>query len=216
MYSIPPSQLTKRKIETYIPRILVFCVFLCLCSPSFSQDKRETIQFEIQVLGLKIGDLNVQKYQAGDTLHYLAESSVRFWFFGNVQVEISTHSKYVDGNFVKSFSTSKTNRGDFSSEIYWDGKKYVVDAESYKFENQQPVMGMVQWCSARTFFEEMESEKTFISEVYGLTTKIEKVETGVYRTIISGNENEYSYEAGKLQKVLLENPIKNFQYKRID
>ncbi|MBN7811931.1 hypothetical protein J0A68_13330 [Algoriphagus sp. H41] len=197
-------------------RILLLCAVFCLASPSFSQTKPESIKFEIQVLGLKIGDLNVKRYQVGDTLHYLAQSNVKFWFFGNVDVEIFTHSKYVDGYFVKSLSKSNTNRGNFASSIYWDGKKYVVDAESYKFENDKPVQGMVQWCSAKTFFEEMEEGKTFLSEVYGLTTSIEKTEAGVYTTTLNGNENEYTYQGGDLLKVVLENPIKNFQYRRVD
>ncbi len=210
------NKITERSATRHLPWIVVLCLVFCLASPSFSQGKSETVRFEIQVLGLKIGDLQVKRYQAGDTLHYLAESKVRFWFFGSVDVEISTHSRYVDGYFVKSMSTSNTNRGNFASTIYWDGEKYVVDAESHKFENKKPVSGLVQWCSARTFFDELQGGETFLSEVYGLTATIEEFGTGKYKTTISGNENQYFYEAGKLQKVVLENSIKNFQYKRID
>lgn len=216
MYLNPLNQLKYRTATKHLSCILILCLSFCLAAPSFSQTKPETIQFEIQVLGLKIGDLNVKRYQAGDTLHYLATSNVKFWFFGNVDVEVSTHSKYVGGNFVKSVSKSNTNRGNFASTIHWDGKKYVVDAKSYKFENKTPVSGLVQWCSARTFFEELKGGQTFISEVYGLTAKIEELEPGAYSTTISGNENQYFYETGKLQKVVLENSIKNFQYKRIN
>jgi hypothetical protein len=194
---------------------IFFITLLFLSTASFSQEKSETIQFEIQVLGLKIGDLNVRKYEEGDTLHYLAQSRVKFWFFGNVDVDVSTHSKYVGGYFVKSRSTSKSNRGDFATDIHWDGSKYVVDAKSYKFENREPVEGLVEWCSARTFFEELQEGKRLISEVYGLATTIGKMDAGAYRTEISGNENQYFYQDGSLQRVILENSIKNFQYKRI-
>lgn len=216
MYLNRSNQLKDRIAKKNLPYVLILCFSFCLTTPAFSQSTTETIQFEIQVLGLKIGDLNVKKYQVGDTLHYLATSNVKFWFFGNVDVEISTHSKYVNGYFVKSISKSNTNRGNYASIILWDGEKYVVDAESYKFENKEPVSGLVQWCSARTFFEELQGGQTFISEVYGLTAKIEELEPGAYSTTISGNENQYFYDAGKLQKVVLENSIKNFQYKRIN
>lgn len=182
---------------------------------SFCQTKPEKIQFEIQVLGMKIGDLNVTKYQVGDTLHYLAESKVEFWFFGKVNVEMFTHTKFVDGYFMKSLSRSNTNRGNFSSTIHWDGKKYVVNATSYKFENHEPVIGLVEWCPARMFFEELQEGKKFMSEVYGLTTTIKKLQPNVYQTSIAGNENQYYYQFGKLQKVVLESSIKNFQYKRV-
>lgn len=194
---------------------LVLGLIICFVFPSFSQEKTESLQFETVVLGLKIGDLNVKKYQVGDTVHYVAESKVKFWFFGNVDVAVITHSKYVDGNFVKSMSRSTTNRGNFESSIYWDGKKYVVDAKSYKFENDEPVTGLVRWCSTRAFFEELPTGEKFISEVFGLVTPIQTPEPNVHSTTINGNENRYFYESGKLQKVTLEHSVKNFQYKRI-
>lgn len=195
--------------------VLAVAMVFCISVPSFSQGKVETIKFETSVLGLKIGDLNVKKYRTGDTLHYIAESKVRFWFFGNVDVEVVTHANYVNGYFVKSVSQSTTNRGNFASSIYWDGKKYVVDAKSYKFENKKPVTGLVKWCSTRAFFEELQDGETFISEVFGLTAKIEKPEPHVHSTTINGNQNLYFYELGKLQKVTLEHSVKNFQYKRV-
>lgn len=194
---------------------LVLILSLGPWSPSFSQEKPEKIKFEITVLGMKIGDLDVTRYHVGDTLHYLAESNVEIWFFGKVDVEMFTHAKYVEGYFVKSVSRSNTNRGNFSTTIYWDGKKYVVDAKNYKFENQEPILGKVEWSPSRMFFEELQEGKKFISEVYGLTTTIKKLQPNVYETSIAGNENQYFYQFGKLQKVILENSIKNFQYKRV-
>lgn len=194
---------------------LVMGLVLFLGGSSLAQEKTEDIRFEIQVLGLKIGDMNVAKYQVGDTLHYVAESQVKFWFFGSVNLSMTTHSKFVKGYLVKSHSRSNTNRGNFASFIHWDGKKYVVDAKSYKFENQEPVYGLAEWCSTKMFFEELQEGKKFLSEVYGLTTTIKKLEPNVYQTIIAGNENQYFYKFGKLQKVDLENPIKDFTYKRI-
>lgn len=215
MFRILPISMTAgAAVNNYI-WLLVFVMTVGLWVPAFSQEKPEEIQFEILVLGMKIGDLNVTKYQVGDTLHYLAESKVQFWFFGKVDVDLFTHTKFVGGYFMKSLSRSNTNRGNFSSSIYWDGKKYVVDAKSYKFENQEPVIGLVEWCPARMFFEELQEGKKFMSEVYGLTTTIKKLQPNVYQTSIAGNENQYFYQFGKLQRVVLESSIKNFQYKRV-
>lgn len=205
----------KEDCDSYLRWVFVFVFVVCLGIPSFSQEKTETVRFETQVLGLKIGDLNAKKYQEGDTVHYIATSKVKFWFFGSVDVEVTTHSRYVNGYFVKSNSRSITNRGNFASLIYWDGKKYVVDAESYKFENNQPVTSLVKWCSTRAFFDELQTGELFISEVFGLTAKIETPESTVHSTTINGNENQYFYQVGKLQKVTLEHSIKNFQYKRV-
>lgn len=215
MFRNLPTSMMAGAVAKYSPWVLVLCLGICLWTPTYGQEKPQKIQFEILVLGLKIGDLNVTKYQVGDTLHYLAESKVQFWLFGNVNVEMFTHSKYVDGYFIKSISRSNTNRGNFSSSIHWDGKKYLVDANSYKFENQEPVVGLVEWTPSRMFFEELQEGKKFLSEVYGLTTTVKKLDPNIYETTIAGNENQYFYQFGKLQKVVLENPIKNFQYKRV-
>lgn len=215
MFRNPPFSMTAGAVASYFPWVIAISLTFGLWNPSFSQEKQEKIKFEIQVLGIKIGDLNVTKYQVGDTVHYLAESKVQFWLFGNVSVDIYTHSRYVNGYFMKSFSRSNTNRGNFATSIYWDGKKYVVDAKSHKFENQEPVLGLVEWSPSRLFFEELQPGKKFLSEVYGLTTTIKKLEPNVYETSIIGNENQYFYQFGKLQKAILENSIKNFQYKRV-
>jgi hypothetical protein len=212
----PSSLLNRKKIASSLRFALIFLLIASFEVPSFAQEKSETLRFETQVLGLKIGDLNAEKYQKGDTTHYVATSRVKFWFFGNVDVEVLTHSQYVNGNFVKSYSRSTTNRGDFETSIHWDGTKYVVDAESYKFENKESVYGLVKWSSARSFFEELQDGEKFISEVFGLTTTIENQAQHVHSTTINGNKNQYFYEAGKLQKVLLEHSVKNFQYKRIE
>lgn len=215
MFRNLPISMMEGAVAKFGPWALVLCLSICLWIPTYGQEKSEKIQFEILVLGMKIGDLNVTKYQVGDTLHYLAESKVQFWLFGTVNVEMFTHAKYVGGYFMKSISRSNTNRGNFSSSIYWDGKKYVVDATSHKFENREPIVGLVEWSPSRMFFEELKEGKKFLSEVYGLTTTVKKLDPNVYETSIAGNENQYFYQFGKLQKVVLENPIKNFQYKRV-
>lgn len=215
MFRNPPFSMMAVVVVKSKLLFLIPCLSFCLLQGAFAQQKTETIKFEIQVLGMKIGDLNVAKYQIGDTTHYVAESQVKFWFFGSVNLELNTHAKYLKGYLVKSHSRSNTNRGNFASTVYWDGKKYVVDAKSYKFENQEPVYGLTEWCSTRMFFEELQEGKKFLSEVYGLTTTIKKLDPNVYQTVIAGNENRYFYQFGKLQKVELENPIKNFTYKRV-
>ena len=211
-----PSFAIKKKVSaTYFMGALILLLTVCLAVPSFSQQKAENVRFETQVLGLKIGDLSAKKYQEGDTVHYIATSKVKFWLFGNVDVEVVTHSRYVNGYFVKSTSRSATNRGNFETLIYWDGGKYIVDAKSYKFENDKPVTGLVKWSSARAFFDELEDGEIFISEVFGLPTKVAGPESNVHSTTINGTENQYFYQSGKLQKVTLEHSVKNFQYKRV-
>lgn len=150
-----------------------------------------------------------------DTLHYKVNSQVKFWFFGNVELKFSTVSNFLQGKIVKTRSESKTNRGDYLSQITLKGSEYQVDAETYKFENEESVRGPLSWCSNKMFFHEPKSGELFLSEVYGTAQQIRQIEDGVYEVTVEGNTNRYYYQSGILEKIVLENPIKNYQVRRV-
>ncbi|TNF39453.1 MAG: hypothetical protein EP311_10750 [Cytophagales bacterium] len=176
----------------------------------------EIAQFEVVVLGIKIGDLEAKKVkEAEGTLLYEAKSQVKFWFFGSVNVSFLTQSHFEKNYIVNTKSSSQTNRGDFHSEVWWRGEEYRVNAQTYEFENQTPLHGPIAWCSTKLFFEEPQEGDVFLSEVYGLSQKIKEIEPGVYEIEINGNANRYYYQSGKLEKIVLENPIKNYQIRRV-
>jgi hypothetical protein len=197
-------------------RILFLILFGLITKPSYTQEITESVEFEIVVLGMKIGDL-VAKRGPGtaDTVDYQVASQVRFWFFGNVDLKFATKSQFLAEKIVKTKSQSNTNRGDFLSTVIWTGEQYKVNAETYKYENQNPVKGPLKWCSTRMFFEEPGSGDVFLSEVYGVSQKIVKIEPGVYQITINGNKNIFYYQSGLLEKIVIENPIKNYQVRRV-
>lgn len=176
----------------------------------------EIAEFEVVVLGIKIGDLEAKKVkEAEGTLLYEAKSQVKFWFFGSVNLSFLTRAHFEKNYIVNTKSSSKTNRGDFLSEVGWRGEEYQVNAQTYEFENQTPLSGPIAWCSTKLFFEEPQEGDIFLSEVYGLSQKIKEIEPGVYEIAINGNTNRYYYQSGKLEKIVLENSIKNYQIRRV-
>lgn len=194
--------------------IVILGLLLSLSHLGFSQTA-ESAKYEIVVLGMKIGTMTAQKLNQSDSLLYKVDSQVKFWFFGNVELKFNTRSHFLGGKLVKARSDSKTNRGDFSSKIDWKGSHYAVNAASYEYENAKPLKGPLAWSSTKMFFHEPSDKEVFLSEVYGVTGPIKKIGPGAYEITVDGNTNRYYYVGGKLEKIVLENAIKNYQVRLI-
>ncbi len=180
-----------------------------------AQTAKETASFEIVVLGLKIGTLTAQKTGAADSLLYSVDSRVKFWFFGDVDLKFLTRSHFKGGKILKTLSESKTNRGFFDSKVNWTGAQYQVDSKSYKYANRTSLKGPLTWCSTKLFFHEPSGQELFLSEVYGVSAPIKKIGLGVYEIEVEGNTNQYHYKSGKLEKIVVESPIKDYQVRRV-
>ena len=184
-------------------------------SVGYAQATKENASFEIVVLGLKIGNLTAQKTAGADSVRYSVDSRVKFWFFGDVDLQFLTRSHFKGGKILKTYSESKTNRGNFDSKVNWTGTQYQVDAKSYKYANRAPLKGPVTWCSSKLFFHEPSGNEVFLSEVYGVSSPIKKISPGVYEIEVEGNTNQYHYKGGKLEKIVVESPIKNYKVMRV-
>ena len=195
---------------------IILLVFLWMgISLGHAQTTTETASFEIVVLGIKIGSLTAQKTAGADSLLYSVDSRVKFWFFGDVDLKFLTRSHLKGGKITKTYSESKTNRGFFDSKVNWTGAQYQVDSKSYKYANRAPLKGPVLWCSSKLFFQEPSGNEVFLSEVYGVSAPIKKISAGVYEIEVEGNTNQYHYKSGKLEKIVVESPIKNYKVMRI-
>jgi len=201
--------------HTNFKRISIIVLLWMPVSFGYAQATKETASFEIVVLGLKIGSLTAQKTAAADSLLYSVDSRVKFWFFGDVDLKFLTRSHFKGGKILKTYSESKTNRGFFDSKVNWTGTQYQVDSKSYKYANRSPLKGPVLWCSSKLFFQEPSGQEVFLSEVYGVTAPIKKISTGVYEIEVEGNTNQYHYKGGKLEKIVVESPIKNYKVVRV-
>jgi hypothetical protein len=190
-------------------------LFFGIMGHAAGQSNTEAVNYEILVLGIKIGNITAQKVAAGDSLRYVVDSQVKFWFFGDVDLKLLTRSHFSGGKIVKTYSDSKTNRGNFLSKVTWKGSQYAVDAKTYKYANATPLKGPLSWCSTKMFFQEPSGQELFLSEVYGVAAPIKKIGPGTYEVKVEGNTNRYYYEGGRLAKIVVENTIKDYQVRRV-
>lgn len=200
---------------TNFKRISLLIFFGMAVSLGHAQTSKETASFEIVVLGLKIGTLTAQKTSGADSVLYSVDSRVKFWFFGDVDLKFLTRSHFKGGKILKTYSESKTNRGFFDSKVNWTGAQYQVDSKSYKYANRTSLKGPLSWCSSKLFFHEPSGQELFLSEVYGVSAPIKKIGPGVYEIEVEGNTNQYHYKSGKLEKIVVESPIKNYKVMRV-
>lgn len=201
--------------HTNFKRISLLIFLGMAVSLGHAQTTKETASFEIVVLGLKIGILTAQKTGGADSVLYSVDSRVKFWFFGDVDLKFLTRSHFKGGKILKTYSESKTNRGFFDSKVNWSGRQYQVDSKSYKYANRTSLKGPLTWCSSKLFFQEPSGNEVFLSEVYGVSAPIKKISAGVYEIEVEGNTNEYHYKSGKLEKIVVESPIKNYKVIRV-
>lgn len=181
-----------------------------------AQDLAKERHYEITVLGINIGEMTAKRSNHMDTTIYKVKSKVSFWFFGKVNVDFNVDSRIKNKQIVWSRSVSSSNKGDFQSEVKWNGKLYEVDASTYKFENDKPIQDPLYLSSVMLFFHEPKGGENFLGEVFGLVSKVKKLSTNSYEVTINGNTNRYYYENGVMVRAEMESPIKNYIMKLVE
>ncbi len=195
-------------------------VFLVLLIASFqdiyAQNLTNERDYEITVLGFKIGDMTANRMRSGDSTIYKVKSAVSFWFFGKVNVDFNVDTRLVNRQVVWTRSFSSSSKGDFSSEVKWNGDHYTVNATSYKFENKKSIEDPLFLSSVMLFFNEPKEGEDFLGEVFGLVSKVKKIENNGYEVMINGNTNRYYYRNGVMVKAEMQSAIKNYLIKLVE
>lgn len=178
----------------------------------FSQTKTNT--YDIVLAGFTIGTMQADKTTSPKGEDYRIHSKVEFWFFGKIHVEFLQNVNFQNGQLMKAITKSDSNRGNFVTNVTWNKDHYDIDANSYKFHNEESIKQAVYGTPAKLYFHEPKNGDVLISENFGMLTKVKEIEKGVYEIDVNGNINRFYYEGGVLQKVVLENNIKNYSIKR--
>lgn len=190
--------------------LLVFCFWLCLVHSGQSQN---IIEFDISVAGIKIGEMKATKHTSLGKELLEIQSQVRFWFFTWVDLKFNAESTYQNGYLTNSTSQTASNKGDFSSSVVWNGEKYLVQADSYKFQNQEAIPNLVAYSTSKLYFEEPKNHQVFLAENFGLLSGISK-NKDYYEVEVNGNRNKFYYENGQFVKAVMQSPIKNYVVSR--
>ncbi|PZX56872.1 hypothetical protein LV84_01998 [Algoriphagus ratkowskyi] len=193
--------------------IIVFLlVFFGSSLQGFSQTK--TNNYDIVLAGFTIGSMQADKVTSATGEDYQIHSKVEFWFFGKIHVEFLQNVNFANGQLMKATTKSDSNRGNFVTTIKWNKDHYDIDANSYKFHNEESINKAVYDTPAKLYFKEPKAGDVLMSENFGMLTTVREVEKGVYEIDVNGSMNRFYYENGILQKVVLENNIKNYSIKR--
>lgn len=193
-----------KKIVTYI------AVFILFSHYAQSQD---IVKYDVSIAGISIGEMVAKRENRGSDIHYELKSNVSFWFFGKINLDYLTNAIYKDRKLVKANVVSKTNRGNFNSDIEWRNDHYRIKSTNYKYELDTVVNRPFLYSAAVFYFEEPVRAKEFIAEAFGLPSPIKKVKD-YYEVKVNGNTNRFYYVNGKLEKAVMEFPIKNYVIKR--
>lgn len=177
---------------------------------------QDTLRFSISVAGLNIGEMKAVKSTVEGRDRFQLESSVNFWFFGRIKALVTTDALYDQKQFLESMMLTNTNKGEFKSKIKWLNNRYVVDAESYKYEHKDEIKEAMEYSGIKLFFEEPFGVSKLINEHYGKVAQVSYISSDHYQVIVAGNTNKYFYENGRLVRAIMEHPIKNYVVKRIN
>ncbi|UJP67116.1 hypothetical protein IPZ59_15725 [Mongoliitalea daihaiensis] len=192
-------------------KILIILLFSKLFgSNAFSQN---TQQYDISIAGISIGEMTAEKKAVGEEIHYEIKSNVSFWFFGKINLDYLTQSVYKNKQLMRADVRSSTNKGDFQSTIRWNSSKYDIQASNYKFDQETTYDKPLYYSSVSFFFEEPLQVKEFIAESYGIISPIKKIKD-YYEVEVNGNTNRYYFVDGKLDKAVMEFPVKNYVIKK--
>jgi len=186
--------------------------FISMCS-LYAQD---TLRFSISVAGITIGEMKAVKTLVGERERYQLESKVDFWFFGKIKALVTTDAYYNNRQFLQSTMKTHTNKGEFLSTIHWKADRYLINAESYKYEHKGEVLGAMEYSGIKLFFQEPKGVMNLLNEHYGKIAKVNNEGRDIYQVKVEGNTNKYYYENGQLVRAIMEHPIKNYVVKRIN
>lgn len=203
-------------IKTYsIKGFLFICLFFFI-QFTFAQSNVLKQNYDIVVAGFRIGGMTAQKTETSNQTKIEISSLVDFWFFGKVHVDFLQKANYTNGQLETASTVSNSNRGTFETKVWWEDDHYEVDAHTYKYDNNEPINKPVYSSPAKLYFQEPKEGDQLISENFGLLTVVKEDEPGVYSIEVNGNTNTFYYENGVLEKVVLENSIKNYVIRKAD
>lgn len=212
--NLPSSMMEGVAASRKLQLLLLLLIFSF--GDGFSQNHPNERNYEITVLGFKIGEMTANRSKSSDSTVYKVKSAVSFWFFGKVNVDFQSESRVLNNQVVWTRSESKSNKGDFRSQVKWNGRNYEVNASTYKYENSKPLYDPVSLSSVMLFFHEPKPNQDFLGEVFGLVSQVKKISNNVYEMTMNGNTNRYYYENGIMIKAEMESPIKNYLIKIVN
>jgi len=171
----------------------------------------EVKRFDIELAGLKIGELTATRVAKDTLTHYHVETRVSFWLFVKVNVHHIQTAVYHGNKLLSSTVKTRSNKGDFSASVIWNKKHYDVKVDMYKYKNDTTIVDPIHFNVMRFFFDEPKEVKKVLADGNGMLAPVSFLKNSYYEVNVRGERNKYFYKDGKLHRAVMDNPIKNYE-----
>ncbi|MGA0559929.1 DUF6134 family protein [Larkinella sp. VNQ87] len=197
-------------------QLLITGIVWITALPVFGQT--QTRKYDIEVAGLRIGNMHITQTSSPTALVYDLISDVEFWFFGKIKVYYKTVSRHdpATRQLLRSDTDAKTSRGNYQTDIVWQNGRYDINANQYKYQRKATDSQPIEFTISRLYFEEPVGLNRVFAEYFGNYASVEPTKKGSYRVRIDDREDEYFYEKGQLVRIVKKNPIKNYTIRRVE
>lgn len=180
----------------------------------FNAINAETIGYTIKLGGFKIGTLNTTHIKKGKIDYYSVISNVEVNLIFKIKVYYKTVSIYNDNKLIESKVNSSVNGDSYTSNTVWDGRKYKIDCNAYKYSySDSSRTEPINWSVSKLYFEKPEVDTEVYAETYGKFSEFKKEKNNQFRFEVANPKSKqiYYYNDSLLGKVEMINSIKNFE-----
>jgi len=173
----------------------------------------ETRRYAVEVAGLRVGTMTATRQQvagnAESVLTLTSDVKVNFLVY-HLKIYYQVVNRFRSGQLMLSTVEAHTNQGDFASRTEWKGDHYDIVADQYKHHYRATEKQAIRYAVTDMFFGEPTGQTRAFAEYFGDYFTISQQESGIYRAVRDGREDEYQYEKGQLVTLVKKNPLKNF------
>jgi hypothetical protein len=180
-----------------------------------AQPKEEVRKFMVSLAGIDIGEMQATRTKKDTITQYTLISKVSFWLFVRINVEHKIVSEYHRDVLVSTVSTSKSNKGNFTSTIIKNKDHYIVKAASHKYQLDTIIRRPIKFNVARMYFDKPLGVKEILADTYGVLAPAYYTERDILITDVLGNKNKFYFQNNDLLRAIMYSTVKNYEIRRL-
>jgi hypothetical protein len=219
------SYTTNLKPLAAVTRLPLVCatglLLLALANPAAraqTTPPAETHHYSIEIAGIRVGTMTAvrQPMTANRTTYTLiSDVKVKLLVY-TVTVYYKVINEFVGKKLMRSTVDAHTNKGNYSSKTEWQGDRYSITANQYKYQHQATETAPIDFTISSLYFAEPVGRSRIYAEYFGDYFTFTPTGPGTYKATLDDRQDDYVYEKGVLTKVVKHNSLKNFIIKRLD
>lgn len=194
---------------------LLFALLVMFCAKQLSAQEVVYNEYRLEIAGIGIGTIKAKKTTTNNITQYSLSSEGKVWLLFQISVLYYLNETWQNNSFQSSIVNSYINGKKYVSTIKKVNDVFMADCHSNDYDFVGKIVEPFFSSVIKLYFEEPKDGDLIITENFGVVSKIKKTGEHSYEAIINKNKNEYVYKNGILVEGEIENPIKNFVFKKI-